>query len=86
MSSELGVAHLQREPDHLWPAQRPVLVHGGSFQHPYTGAQASGSASIGPAGCFTLDSVLCHGWDLGNSIGKCGQQYPTAHVGTRRAL
>ena len=84
VSSELGVAHLQREPDHLWLAQRPVLAHGGLFQHPYTGARALGSAST--VGCFSLDSVLCHCRDLGNSIGKHGQQYPAAHMAMRRAL
>lgn len=74
------------EPDHLWPAQRPVLAHGGFFQCPYTGARALSSASTGPAGCFSFDSVLCYGWGLGNSIGKHGQEWPTAHKAMRRAL
>lgn len=85
-SSELGAADPPREPDRLWPARRPGLAHGGLFQHPDGGAWAPRSASTGPATCLSSNFALCHGRDLGNNGGKCGQQDPTVHMAMRRAL
>lgn len=53
---------------------------------PHAAIQAMGSASTDPKRYFSLDSVLCHGQDFGNSMGKSGEQYPTAHMGLRKAL
>lgn len=83
VSSDLGLAHLPREPNDLWPAQTPVLTHGGSFHMLVPKLWALPAQIQTDVLAWTL---LCHGQDLGNSMGKRGEQYPTVHMGLRKSL